>query len=83
MVVEYIATLPSPVFITAVALIAYFALLCFALTLMFTFYTCRTGNTSASCWILQRTKNLPPDEKYVAMNSHYLRVLLIKEEKSI
>lgn len=56
-------TTNTPLIITIVLLLSFFALLCFAISLAFTFYTCRVN----SCWIKYKTSDVPAADQYMEM----------------
>jgi hypothetical protein len=64
MLLQSLTTTNSPPLVTLFIIFAYFMLLAFAISLAFTFYTCRTEGLSKKCWIDSSTKNDTGTEKY-------------------
>lgn len=67
MLLQSLITTNSPPLITIFLIFVYFALLAFAISLAFTFYTCRTEGLSKKCWIESSTIELTASEKYDTM----------------
>lgn len=60
---QTIFTTNTPLIITVVLLLCFFALFCFAISLAFTFYTARVN----SCWIDYKTSEANDADKYIEM----------------
>lgn len=67
MTVTVITEAPAPLN-TVFILLVFFGLFCFAISLMFTFYTCRTNQTTSNrCFIADSTADISPEKQYEAM----------------